>query len=292
MNLTKVILEEYVQVKEIEFNSIKQNQEKTVSTLLEVYENWLNEEATMWENETQITPDKSYQRTHELFTKNGLTTENGNLSLIYAEEDITSFCFAIEKYQKPEDQRSKFFMRTGLFLSCLINTHFERTHTEKEYTLITEHLEEEIQFLGYENNGANIFIKGNAGLYLGDGMKNGFIRMEGNYHYAVSVRLKGGCIHLQNEKRDVLYFAINKKTNILCWNKSQPDDIQKEFEYSYPEETYRGEFVLNGMSYSPDIYEKFMQGESILVKQQFGKIKSVCLQNKKIIVKKIDEKVK
>ncbi len=107
----------------------------------------------------------------------------------------------------------------GLFLSGLINYHHsniknmsnsesmqksnqektsENNTEEKTYKIMTSHLEERVDLLGYRNNGATITIQGNAGNWLGCEMTQGEIIVVGSAADFVGEEMIGGILRIQD----------------------------------------------------------------------------------------------
>jgi hypothetical protein len=106
--------------------------------------------------------------------------------------DVTSFSISLAEFQ---DEKS-FSNRAGLFLSALINES-----KAKNFTIITEHLEQRINLLGF-NNRKNIIIQGDAGNWVGSGMKAGTITVQGNTEDWVGAHMEDGTILLQGNTED------------------------------------------------------------------------------------------
>ncbi len=111
----------------------------------------------------------------------------------------------------------------GIFISALINKHFEETRTKKEYTVFINKEKSEISFLGMENEGANIQIVGSTGGFAGFYMKKGFLHISGDAGYKlgyemsggkiiveknadteVGTSMKGGQIHIKGDAKDII----------------------------------------------------------------------------------------
>ncbi len=121
----------------------------------------------------------------------------------YASEDITAFSLALTEFQD-----EKFFHYSGHFISSLINSDFEKTKQTNPYLIITELLQkpkneilnfDQLGFLGVDNNGANISIKGTVGSYLGFGMKKGNIYVKGDVLEHCAYSLEGGTILIDGD---------------------------------------------------------------------------------------------
>ena len=106
--------------------------------------------------------------------------------LTYSSKEVTNFSIALVEFQHEE----VFSTKAGLFLSALINES-----NGKNFTVITEHLEKPIDWLGYENT-KNIIVQGNVGDCVGEDMKCGKITIQGNAREDVGYRMTGGSIYV------------------------------------------------------------------------------------------------
>ena len=109
----------------------------------------------------------------------------------YTSKDIEDFSVELLKYKG-----KKHFEKTGLFLSALINSS-----KDKEFTILTEHLAQRINFIGYCNKKI-VNVKGNVGNYVGLSNK-GTISVKGkikllskdaNYYQTSKIYEKGKLI--------------------------------------------------------------------------------------------------
>ena len=91
----------------------------------------------------------------------------------YASADITNFSIALHQFQDGACNKANtltvngFYIKSGFFLSALINNS-----REDKFTLITDHLEDRMDHLGYRNR-KHITVKGNVGNLVGQGMEGG-----------------------------------------------------------------------------------------------------------------------
>ncbi len=131
----------------------------------------------------------------------------------FEKEDISFFVSTLPNYQKFE-----YFSFSGLFISALINKHYEKTKTNEEYVLITEGLGKgilkELQQIGTYTNGATIHVFGNLGSNTGENMISGKIIVEGNCGYNTGIFMQGGEIILRNAKRGLGSYMVGGK--ITC----------------------------------------------------------------------------
>jgi len=106
----------------------------------------------------------------------------------YGARDVQQFSVLLANYQSAEH----FTHQGGLYLSALIN-HCP----DKEVTVITEHLEKDLRYLGCRNSGHSIRVCGSVGLYVGMDMSCGEITVEedaGNY---MGEMMSGGVIRVE-----------------------------------------------------------------------------------------------
>ncbi len=180
----------------------------TVDDICRRYEEWL-EELTA----TSLASDYP----------NGLKHLKG---LEYAAQEVREFSLRLKQYEDAE-----YFQDTGLFLSALMNTC-----SDEEFEILTEHLETQIDYIGYKNtklvsvsgdvgdrvgehmasgsitvNGnagdkvgeemtsGSIIVNGNAGKWVGNQMKNGSIMVNGNARRAVGHCMEGGSVRIEGE---------------------------------------------------------------------------------------------
>ena len=101
----------------------------------------------------------------------------------YTAKDIEQFSLALTRYQDDP----YFEIKAGLYLSLLM-----KHCTEQDITIYTNHLEKDIPFLGRQNNGKHITVKGNVGTLVGDQMETGEIHVNGNAGDNVGNKMKGG----------------------------------------------------------------------------------------------------
>ncbi len=95
-----------------------------------------------------------------------------------------------EKINNVEDRGSA----VGMFLTALINYHFEKTKNKK-YELHTSSAEFHLDYVGYLT-AANVHIHGNLGDYVGYRMNGGVLRIFGNAQYDVGLEMGDSEIHL------------------------------------------------------------------------------------------------
>ncbi len=196
MKLTQTIESEYANVQgNYLIKYPKEKRSNTIKNILRTYKDWLfhsikNEEIKQIESQ-------------EIFDIACYYSAQGFLlgrCKKYLQSDITEVSIAIKEYEDETD-----FNKSGIFLTCLINNHFQKTKTKKEYILITEHLEKRIDEIGFKNNGATIKIIGNVGDYLGEYMTDGEIILEGNSQKDTGCNMQGGVIYVRNSEETLGY---------------------------------------------------------------------------------------
>ncbi|MBS3068472.1 hypothetical protein J4450_07225 [Candidatus Micrarchaeota archaeon] len=143
----------------------------------------------------EVEENKTVQQLKDLFRNykwSGAVIDDSNypeiLGLVrqiaYSAKDVELFSIAIAEFQSDP----LFSGKAGFFLSALINAG-----NETDYIIHTEHLEEDICFLGYQNT-KNIRITGDAGMWVGMQMVSGTIAIEGNAGFQLGMAMQGGTI--------------------------------------------------------------------------------------------------
>ncbi len=120
-----------------------------------------------------------------------------NENLAYTQEDITLFSIKTEEYIGT-DMHSYI----GQMLSALVNFHHQKTNTNTEYVLVTEHLQEKLLFL-CKDNSANVLVQGNAGYGACGYMREGNVRITGNTLNPMGVNLISGTIEIFGDANDI-----------------------------------------------------------------------------------------
>jgi hypothetical protein len=173
----------------------------------------------------------------------------------YTSQEINDFIIQHNKLNGCLDY--VFETKLGLFLSALINNC-----DEKELVVITQHLDFSIPHLGQKNR-KNIIVKGDVGDFLGDRMKRGSIKVEGNADRCPGWFLEGGTIEIEGDAGNQIGSAMKGGRIIIKGNAG--DDVGSLM--------FGGEISLNGEYLSlawdmrgGDIYHK----DKLLVKN--GKI--------------------
>ncbi len=175
MNLTKTIQESYEQVDRKPITEIHTSE--YTYKILDAYKSFL-----------------ALHNGHDNPTNfiNNLQSHIGTINRpIYTQQDITEFCFQLVQFESNNS-----FYSSGIFLSKLINDHYDRTHEKKEYVLVTDHLQKKMHYLCEENNGANIRVQGSVDAFFAARMKKGNIILEGNCESHLGILMEGGFVHV------------------------------------------------------------------------------------------------
>ncbi len=119
------------------------------------------------------------------------------LSFNYTSENITSFSLALSSFEE-----HRYFYRTGIFLSALINVHQEKTKATQPYVLFTNYLNKKIAHLCM-NNKSIIQIIGDCGISCGFQMESGTIIVEGSTESRVGEHMCNGEIHVKKNTAEI-----------------------------------------------------------------------------------------
>lgn len=107
--------------------------------------------------------------------------------------DIEQFSKFLHTFEDRDDGHGDFaFHHFGSYLNALINLSKDprvRIHTARLRKYVDE--------IGLKNDGKTIIIKGNAGGFLGYGMRRGHILVEGNAIDSVCSRMQGGSVFVR-----------------------------------------------------------------------------------------------
>ncbi len=131
-------------------------------------------------------------------------------SISYSTAEITKLCFT-SALQKNLAIPSIYF---GCFLSCAIQTHYDKNKETKEYVLVTKHFEREtmeysLNGLAYYNNGPTILIDGDSGDNTCSLMKKGTVRILGNVYENAGTKMTGGKIIIEGNTEEYCGFRMN-----------------------------------------------------------------------------------
>ncbi len=186
MKLTDTIKTEYADISQTEISELKKN--KNASALEEIYEMWLDEFKQI-EN-MQYDPDIQNSSARGMILASKIQ---------YSPLDITHLSLIIDEGKEERDYLHKF---SGSFFSTLINMHYKKTKTTEVYTLFTTgsatNEKTGLDFIGFQNDGATILVKGDVGENLADQMHSGKIIIEGKVGGEIGLNMTFGHIEIQN----------------------------------------------------------------------------------------------
>ncbi len=189
MKLTDIVNEEYKDIRHDTADSIKMKGSLTNEKITKMYASFLK---TIDEKNCGIRGLEDYKTARDLLLDE---------KILYEPEDITLFCFVLQEYQENE-----YFNASGLFLSALINVHYEQTTFKGEYLLhlgFSDNEDTEIDCLGIKNAGAHIHVVGNVGYFLGEKMERGTIQVDGNASCNLGNLMFGGEVYIKNAGKKV-----------------------------------------------------------------------------------------
>ncbi len=192
MNLTKITNEEYESIAEKKEKTIFHSLDKNVSALLKLYEIWLMKLDEKKCRSAYFAKCTLSRILEDIQNKDKQVYETYT-DLLYSPEDITNLCFAMIPYAS----RRNYFFYSGVFLSELVNQHYEKTKSEEEYKIITEHFPMQIAYLAEHTNGANVCITGNVSNNLATEMKGGKVTLAGDAGRYAGERMSGGILEIE-----------------------------------------------------------------------------------------------
>ncbi len=181
MKLTNIINEEYENLTESEIQIGKTAKNETVQEFMRLYHIWQENIKNM---NSSLLFLKMYDEGMQIV-----------YNLSYTLQDITYFCFALKDLKKDTPQKLE-NIRLGFFISALVNTHYDKTKTTEEYTIITEFFPGYKSHLCYKTNGAKVKIIGDVNNFCGQIMERGNIYIQGNAGVQLGEQISGGTIHL------------------------------------------------------------------------------------------------
>ncbi len=173
MNLEKILEEEYKQITPAEIGKVKTEKTYITDQLLKAFSESLND--SFFTNE--------FKNKKEYFAYKIKSFQN-----IITPEEITNVSLHLSNLQT-----NPYFSYAGYFLTALIDLHREETNKNVEYKIMTDHLEKNLEGIGYQNR-SHILIDGNGGGTLGYEMISGKITVVGNCQYNIGFGMKGGKI--------------------------------------------------------------------------------------------------
>ncbi len=148
-----------------------------LDALLKNYEKWLKET-----DPVKNSIDSEYNRAIKLVANLGCTRT-----------DVRNFSILLKQYES--DALS--FFETGFYLSAMINSS-----KEKNFDILTNHLEVKIDRIGFVNE-KNVIINGDVGEHTGISMQSGKIIVEGNAEVYTGFQMNGGELLIKGNTDDV-----------------------------------------------------------------------------------------
>ena len=151
----------------------------------------------------------------------------------------------------------------SIFLTAMIQAHFDRTKTTEEYSFLFQ--EVTLPYFGYRLNGPKIRVTGNAGMCLGQYMRSGLIYISGNSDSVAGEFMQGGKIHIRGNVNSHLGNSMKEGTILVEGSALNSAGIQmqgghitikKGAEYSCCEKMEGGTFEIDGIvkEFSHEIY--------------------------------------
>ncbi len=217
------------------------NLKKTVETEYESIDSSLTKEIQITEKEHFLADRFRVWNTDE--GSQYISAQKILKKISYTKEDITAFSLYLSYLENEID-----LSFAGIFLSVLINEHYEKTEEQNEnkkkntflpYKILTSHLETEIDNIGFRNNGAQIEITGSVGSGLGAYMQAGEIIVYGNCNSSAGFCMRGGTINIKGRAGDAFGNSLQggtlfaEETGILCGENMQSGIIHVAEKYSF-----------------------------------------------------------
>ncbi len=256
MKLTETITEQYEHVE----RNVELKLEKgiahspTIEKMMITCEKWLDEVTNSFFTGMITSEGVSRSYCREVITKN----------LSYSQEDITAFCSRLGEFDTKEMPEWG-----GIFLTMLVTEHYKKTKSEMPYIIITAHLEKMLDFLGENNNGADIFIDGNCGDYAGYEMSYGTIKIRGNANHFLGGRMNGGKLSLDGNAGSDAGFSI-KKGEIHIQGECECLGVGKRksskyvtWDYTHLHKNSKGKIFHKGMQVFPKIEDTKKREKSV-----------------------------
>ncbi len=183
MNLTKITQEEYGNVQANTISAI-QHDSRIVDELLKRYDTWV----TIFK---EIFPEKSDGG----FTWTGIKCAKKIISNLntYTSTDISRFLILLQS----KEHEYEYISDAGIFISALINKDYKKKKSKEKYLIPTLHFDKKINFLCYENNGANVYITGSVGSHTCMRMRSGKVIIDGDAGFELGEQMQGGIIYLK-----------------------------------------------------------------------------------------------
>jgi len=128
----------------------------------------------------------AYAQNPSMIFDDGFSIYQDSRPAQYSAEDVGKFSVVLGKYQS----RKHFGSWAGWYLSMLIHD------CPDGVTIITEHLDTELDSLGWKNRDSRFVVRNNVGDYLGNHMFSGTIIVHGNAGHDVGYGMSGGEIRI------------------------------------------------------------------------------------------------
>ena len=162
------------------------SEDKTVQRMLDLYSDWLKEgQRDSWRSvaKVRITLDWDQAYWCAKWALEDLLQE-----VVYDATQVRTFSALISAFQDKER-----FSLSGVFLSALVELG-----DEQEYELVTAHLDDPLDWLGYMNI-KDMTILGDAGDYLGFAMQAGSVRLLGDAGENVGECMQSGSLWMKGD---------------------------------------------------------------------------------------------
>ena len=169
-----------------QFREITIERGEILSELVSSYEQWLEGV----QKTTVSCRDNMYSHALE-----------GTYGIGHDSQDVKFFSMVLKAHEEKTN-----FPLTGLFLSALFNTC-----PDKEFEILTEHLETPINYIGYKNT-KQLNILGDAGTSVGHSMKGGSITVNGNVNGRAGNYMGGGKLIVMGDAGALVGAALAKGT--------------------------------------------------------------------------------
>ncbi len=190
MKITDIIETEYANIQKTE-QELVLTDSQGIDSIIQAYEEWGTKLREIFIEYNYL--NKIYSMANEIIEKKE-----------YDRTDITAFCNHLSDFSpkcKSLLEQDKITYR-GIFLSGLINLHHLKIKSNNSYHIITENMSNSLQYFGFQNAGATIFIQGNVGDFTGYEMSLGTITIFGNTNNGLGTKMFGGKIIVKGNTRD------------------------------------------------------------------------------------------
>ncbi len=215
MNLTNTIETEYANITEIKKTEIEYDT-KSVSELYNLFQKWFYDHKNIWHVVHDIFDRKIMKETY--------------LKRDYTPQDITGLCLKMQDFSKEYG-----FEYCGIFLTTLIENHFEKTKQKEPYLIITENLPP-VEYLCEGLDGPNVIINGNVGQEFCSQLKNGKIILNGSCGEKVCQDMINGEVYINGSTKKFAGLHMQNGTLIVEGNTDE----------RCGSETYGGYILIKG----------------------------------------------